>query len=176
MGFLRRFACGCGTKSLPLESPKYESCVPAALSPMDDSPDDTWMPGRWACSSSPVDRMKKSKVVDGTCISEASTELPGAIMESPSSSINAVLPLGFNAELPHRELSSHMNRAQTAPPIARPRVTYFSDHRPVSSGLRRKPPPPLLLAGDSKHAVKVRESHFTVDESDMTVIQKPWSH
>jgi len=171
MGFLRRFVCGCGTKSLPIESPKYASCVPAALSPLDDGLDETWMPGRWACSSSPVDKAKKTmKHVDGS-ISEASTELPGAILESPSSSTTAVLPIGFNPEL-HRELPSRFCRAQTAPPMVRPRVTYFSDDRPVSSGLKRKPPPPLLMVGEpSKSRSK---SPVAVMESDR--VQKPWSH
>lgn len=170
MGFLRRFVCGCGTKALPVQSPTYESCVPSAFSPVQQDKDtweqdkDTWAPGRWTCSSSPVaDKVKKiaSKQIDGT--SEASTELPGAIAESPSSSINAVLSLHTGIQ---RELPSQMTRAHTAPPQARPRVTYFSDSRAGTSSNRRKAPPPLFMVGENRSPV----------EAQIEVIQKPWSH
>jgi len=155
MGFLRRFVCGCGTKSLPLDSPKYESCVPSTITPFVGGHDETWAPGRWACSPSPVGAKKSLKQMDGTCMSEASTELPGAIMDSPRSSINAVLPFGFNPDMPFRELPSQMTRAHTAPPQSRPRVTYFSDNRRIASGQRRKAPPPLFMAMENKSPLSV---------------------
>jgi hypothetical protein len=179
MGFLRRMVCGCGTKSLPIQSPTYESCIPSTFSPMAQD-HDTWAPGRWACSSSPVaDQTKKmaGRQIDGTCASEASTELPGAIMESPNSSINAVLPFSIDIQ---RGGSKEITRAQTAPPQARPRVTYFSDSRISTSGMRRKAPPPLAMLSDNKRQSHVQDVQqpFMVGDSNSPVqqIQKPWSH
>jgi len=175
MGFLRRFVCGCGTKSLPLESPSYASCVPSALSPLNDSPNE-WAPGRWACDySSPGGKAKLvEKHADGMCMSEASTELPGAIMESPMSFTAAVLPIRGNEEMLLG--GPLMVRANTAPPQARPRVTYFSDKRPTSSGQRqRKPPPPLLMVGGYQPKLEAQAVAVAGQGSD-EVPQKPWSH